>query len=67
MTYHPEFRPGEGLYPREVAFDACGVGFVAHLKNRASHTIVEQGLRILENLSHRGASGARRIRGWPGS
>jgi glutamate synthase (ferredoxin) len=58
MTYHPEFRPGEGLYPREVAFDACGVGFVAHLKNRASHTIVEQGLRILENLSHRGASGS---------
>ncbi|MBI5331632.1 MAG: glutamate synthase subunit alpha [Betaproteobacteria bacterium] len=37
--------------------DACGVGFVAHIKNQKSHAIVQQGLRILENLTHRGATG----------
>ncbi len=38
--------------------DACGVGFVADLKGRKSHTIIEHGLQILENLTHRGAAGA---------
>jgi glutamate synthase (ferredoxin) len=57
MTYHPELEPGKGLYPREVSFDSCGVGFVAHLKNHASHELVDQGLQILVNLSHRGACG----------
>jgi hypothetical protein len=35
--------------------DACGVGFVAHIKGLRAHSIVEQGLKILENLeSHVG-------------
>ncbi|MFP3938762.1 MAG: glutamate synthase large subunit [Thermoanaerobaculia bacterium] len=38
--------------------DACGVGFVADLHGRPSHEIVEQGLEILVNLTHRGAAGA---------
>ena len=38
--------------------DACGVGFVAHIKGHKSHDIVEQGLLILKNLTHRGAVGA---------
>ena len=38
--------------------DACGVGFVAQIKGRKSHSIVEQGLTILKNLNHRGAVGA---------
>jgi len=38
--------------------DACGVGFIAHIKGRKSHAIVEQGLLILKNLTHRGAVGA---------
>ena len=38
--------------------DSCGVGFVADLHGRRSHEIVEQGLEILVNLTHRGASGA---------
>ncbi|MBP9712116.1 MAG: glutamate synthase subunit alpha [Sterolibacterium sp.] len=52
---HP---PRQGLYDPANEHDACGVGFVAHIKNQHSHTIVEQGLKILENLTHRGAVGA---------
>ncbi|TLS75123.1 glutamate synthase large subunit [Mariprofundus erugo] len=51
--------PGrQGLYDPKHEHDACGVGFVAHIKNRKSHDIVEKGLEILERLTHRGASGA---------
>ena len=47
----------QGLYDPAFEHDACGVGFVAHIKNRKSHAIVKQGLLILENLTHRGATG----------
>jgi glutamate synthase (NADPH) large chain len=47
----------QGLYDPAHERDACGVGFVAHIKNRKSHAIVEQGLQILKNLEHRGATG----------
>ena len=47
----------QGLYDPAYEHDACGVGFVAHIKNEKSHAIVEQGLQILENLTHRGATG----------
>ncbi|MEW6163937.1 MAG: glutamate synthase large subunit [Pseudomonadota bacterium] len=47
----------QGLYDPAHEHDACGVGFVAHIKNHKSHAIVEQGLKILENLTHRGATG----------
>ena len=48
----------EGLYdPRRDERDACGVGFVAHVRGSASHEIVRQGLTLLENLAHRGAVG----------
>jgi glutamate synthase (NADPH/NADH) large chain len=47
-----------GLYHPRHESDACGVGFVAHLKNRKSHDIVAKGLDILRNLVHRGAVGA---------
>lgn len=46
-----------GLYDPRFEHDACGVGFVAHIKGIKSHTIVEQGLQINENLKHRGACG----------
>ena len=52
-----------GLYAREHEHDACGVGFVAHIKGKKSHAIVEQGLKILENLDHRGAVGADPLMG----
>ena len=48
----------QGLYDPKNEHDACGVGFVAHIKNRKSHDIVEKGLEILERLTHRGAAGA---------
>ncbi|MBU1236926.1 MAG: glutamate synthase subunit alpha [Gammaproteobacteria bacterium] len=47
----------QGLYDPANEHDACGVGFVAHIKNHKSHTIVAQGLQILDNLTHRGATG----------
>ena len=46
-----------GLYNPANEHDACGVGFVAHIKGQKAHAIVEQGLRILQNLTHRGAAG----------
>src|SRR3954470_15011565 len=53
----------EGLYSAAHEHDACGVGFVAHIKGEKSHTIVQQGLKILENLDHRGAVGADKLMG----
>jgi len=52
-----------GLYRPEAEKDACGVGFVAHIKGQRSHGIVQQGLKILENLDHRGAVGADKLMG----
>src|SRR4051794_35343561 len=48
----------QGLYDPANEKDSCGVGFVADMKNRKTHAIVEQGLAILKNLDHRGAVGA---------
>ncbi len=52
-----------GLYNPANEHDACGVGFVAHIKGQKAHAIVEQGLKILENLDHRGAVGADKLMG----
>ncbi|MDZ4122934.1 MAG: hypothetical protein U1E02_01970, partial [Hydrogenophaga sp.] len=52
-----------GLYDPTNEHDACGVGFVAHIKGQKSHAIVQQGLKILENLDHRGAVGADKLMG----
>ena len=53
----------QGLYDPQNEHDACGVGFVAHIKGKKSHEIIEQGLKILENLDHRGAVGADPLMG----
>ncbi len=53
----------QGLYDPANEHDACGVGFVAHVKGQKSHNIVEQGLLILKNLDHRGAVGADPLQG----
>jgi glutamate synthase (NADPH/NADH) large chain len=47
----------QGLYHPANEHDSCGVGFVANIKGRRSHAIVEQGLTVLRNLTHRGAVG----------
>ena len=53
----------QGLYDPRQERDACGVGFVAHIKGKRSHDMVRQGLQILENLTHRGAVGADPLAG----
>ena len=53
----------QGLYDRANEHDACGVGFVAHIKGNKSHSIIDQGLLILKNLDHRGAVGADPLMG----
>ena len=56
--YPPLKTDTAGLYDRRNDHDACGVGFIAHMKGQASHSIISDGLQILENLTHRGAVGA---------
>ncbi|HYW56305.1 MAG TPA: glutamate synthase-related protein [Polaromonas sp.] len=65
MTTAAEIKHFEqnGLYSPANEHDACGVGFVAHIKGHKSHAIVQQGLKILENLDHRGAVGADKLMG----
>ncbi len=47
----------QGLYDSRNEHDACGVGFVADLKNRKTHNIIKRGIDVLQNLIHRGAAG----------
>lgn len=52
-------RPAQqGLYRQEFEHENCGIGFVAHIKGKKSHSIIRQGLEVLENMTHRGAEGA---------
>ncbi len=51
--------PGrQGLYDPRNEHNSCGIGFVANIKGRKSHDLIERGLQILVNLNHRGAVGA---------
>lgn len=54
----PALPKAQGAYDPAHERDACGVGFIADMHDRRSHAIVAQGLKILENLDHRGAVGA---------
>ncbi len=58
-----QFSRGEGLYDPRFEHDACGVGFVVHIKGKRSHDIVLKGIELLDNLEHRGASGAEKNTG----
>jgi glutamate synthase (NADPH) large chain len=53
----------QGLYNPENEHDSCGIGFIANIKGKKSHSIVDQGLKILKNLTHRGAVGADPLAG----
>ena len=56
--------PGkQGLYDPRNEHDACGIGCVVNIKNRKSHRIIDQGLQVLKNLTHRGAVGADPLAG----
>ncbi len=52
-----------GLYSKSNEHDACGLGFVAHIKGEKRHDIVTGALKILENIDHRGAVGADKLMG----
>ncbi len=52
-----------GLYDPSYDHDSCGIGFVADIRGRASRQIVENGLTVLTNLTHRGAVGADHLAG----
>src|SRR5262249_6566694 len=62
LQYRDSADPGvpdaQGLYDPRNDKDSCGVGFIADIKGRKSHQIVEDALQILCNLEHRGAVGA---------
>ena len=49
----------QGLYSPAYEHDSCGVGFAAELNGKPSHQIVKDGIKILNNLEHRGAVGRR--------
>src|SRR4051794_11048561 len=57
-TLDPGMPAAQGLFDPSLNRDSCGVGFIADIKGRKSHQIVEDALRILCNLEHRGAVGA---------
>src|SRR5438045_8093823 len=47
----------QGLYDPAYEHDSCGVGFICHIKGKASNQIVSDALEMLENMEHRGACG----------
>ena len=51
------YPPAQGLYDPRHEHDACGVGFICHIKGAASHDVVSNALLLLENMTHRGACG----------
>ncbi|MGD0463324.1 MAG: glutamate synthase-related protein [Tepidisphaeraceae bacterium] len=51
------YPPAQGLYDPRLEHDACGVGFLCHIKGKASNRIISQALEMLENMNHRGACG----------
>ncbi len=57
MTKQPDFLNPHGLYDAQFEHDSCGVGFVAHIKGRRSHQIIQDANTVLINMTHRGACG----------
>src|SRR5882724_7359185 len=49
--------PRQGLYDPWFEHEACGVGFVVNVRGKKSHQIIQQALKVLRNLDHRGACG----------
>ncbi len=60
---HGALPPEQGLYDPHNEHDACGVGFIVNIKGHQSHDIINQGLEILKNITHRGAVGADPLAG----
>ena len=45
----------KGLYQQDYEHDACGVGMVVNIHGGKSHELVDNALKVLENMEHRGA------------
>ncbi|OPJ61667.1 glutamate synthase large subunit [Clostridium oryzae] len=58
MKYEMGLPAAQGLYDPQFEKDSCGVGFIANIKGEKSHALVKNGLKILQNLTHRGAVGS---------
>ncbi|NDJ78832.1 MAG: glutamate synthase large subunit [Chloroflexi bacterium] len=60
VNQHPAygFPARQGLYDSAHEHDACGIGFVAHIKGHRSHDIIARGLEVLHRMTHRGAESA---------
>ncbi|HSZ25771.1 MAG TPA: hypothetical protein VK766_08645, partial [Cytophagaceae bacterium] len=56
-------KENQGLYDPAFEKDACGIGFVANLKGRKSHDIIDKALTMLEHMEHRGACGCESTTG----
>ena len=56
-TVTPGLPAAQGLYNPQHEHDACGIGFVANIEGHATHDIIQKGIQILINLTHRGACG----------
>jgi len=63
LNRYPYQPRAQGLYDPRFEHDACGVGLVCHLKGHRSHAIIQDGLKILVNLTHRGACGCDQTTG----
>jgi glutamate synthase (NADPH) large chain len=59
------YRPpqAQGLYDPRQEHDACGIGAVVNISGQKSHTIIEYGRGVIENLHHRGAAGSDNVTG----
>jgi glutamate synthase domain-containing protein 1 len=55
--------PSQGLYSPDQEHDACGIGLIVHLDNQPRHSLVENAVKILINLEHRGAVGGDKATG----
>ena len=58
MTKCKQTNKQQGLYQHDYEHDACGVGMVVNIHGNKSHELVDNALRVLENMQHRGAEGA---------
>ena len=52
-----------GLYDPSFEHDSCGVGFIARIDGKPAHSIIENSIKILHNLEHRGAVGSDKATG----
>lgn len=58
LCYTKDGLPDIGLYHNSMDKDSCGVGAIANIYGEPSHQIIEDGISILKNLEHRGATGS---------